>query len=131
MTPGTCRECGCQDLSACWDEEAGPPCFWVERDLCSRCASQFTDKEAEALERTSLLHQALMICLNEKRSAVLVVVRNDDDPEDVTYMAKTDRAEVERLLRFLLESFPETPGVPITLEIRKGFSPPRDPDRRN
>jgi hypothetical protein len=30
---GACRECGCTDDDACW-----PPCFWVEPDLCSRCA---------------------------------------------------------------------------------------------
>jgi len=29
----TCRECGCSDDDAC---EGG--CFWVEADLCSRCA---------------------------------------------------------------------------------------------
>lgn len=131
MMQGTCRECGCRDLSACWDEQAEGPCFWVEKDLCSRCASQFTDKEVEILERTSLLHQGMMICLNEKRSAVLVVLQNDDDPGDVTYMAKTDRADVEKMLRHLLESFPDTPGVSTTLELQKGFSSPQNPDRRN
>lgn len=33
----TCRECGCWEFSACWDDEAGA-CWWVEPDLCSHCA---------------------------------------------------------------------------------------------
>ena len=32
-----CRECGCWDYGACFDEELGT-CWWVELDLCSHCA---------------------------------------------------------------------------------------------
>ena len=32
----TCRECGCWQLDACWDDDRGP-CWWVEEDLCSHC----------------------------------------------------------------------------------------------
>ena len=32
-----CRVCGCWDFDPCWDEDSGP-CWWVEADLCSRCA---------------------------------------------------------------------------------------------
>ena len=32
----SCRECGCWEYDACWDEDAGP-CWWVESDLCSHC----------------------------------------------------------------------------------------------
>lgn len=45
----TCIECGCNDNHACWDEEAGMPCTWLEVDrtaglgVCSACP--------EALER--------------------------------------------------------------------------------
>lgn len=35
----TCRECGCWQYDACWDEDAGP-CWWVEEDLCSHCADK-------------------------------------------------------------------------------------------
>ena len=35
----TCRVCGCWELDACWDDEAGP-CWWVEEDLCSHCAAK-------------------------------------------------------------------------------------------
>ena len=34
-----CRVCGCGDLHSCW-----PPCWWVERDLCSRCAQAGLDE---------------------------------------------------------------------------------------
>lgn len=30
-----CRVCGCTDEAACW-----PTCWWVEPDLCSRCAAK-------------------------------------------------------------------------------------------
>lgn len=32
-----CRECGCTDYNACFDERRGEPCHWVEADLCSNC----------------------------------------------------------------------------------------------
>ncbi len=34
----TCRECGCHDRSACWDEATDTTCWWVEEDLCSACS---------------------------------------------------------------------------------------------
>ena len=34
-----CRVCGCGDLHSCC-----PPCCWVERDLCSRCAQAGLDE---------------------------------------------------------------------------------------
>ena len=34
-----CRECGCSELDACWDEKRGG-CHWVNRDLCSDCQAQ-------------------------------------------------------------------------------------------
>lgn len=37
MTERTCRVCGCTQNNACLTP-AGP-CHWVERDLCSGCAS--------------------------------------------------------------------------------------------
>ena len=33
----TCRKCGCWEYGACWDAINGA-CWWVEEDLCSRCA---------------------------------------------------------------------------------------------
>ena len=33
-----CRVCGCTDSFACGDIDEGP-CWWVEPDLCSRCAA--------------------------------------------------------------------------------------------
>lgn len=32
VTAGTCRYCGCTDLSGCW-----PPCYWLDRQhtVCS------------------------------------------------------------------------------------------------
>ena len=36
--PPPCEICGCTDLNACFDAEAGEPCHWVAQDLCSRCA---------------------------------------------------------------------------------------------
>lgn len=37
--PATCRGCGCtdHDCSACVAATGGP-CWWIEDDLCSRCA---------------------------------------------------------------------------------------------
>ena len=34
-----CRECGCWDWNACVDARDGP-CWWVEQNLCSVCASR-------------------------------------------------------------------------------------------
>ena len=34
-----CRCCGCWEYNACSDELFGE-CYWVEEDLCSRCAHQ-------------------------------------------------------------------------------------------
>ena len=34
MAAGTCRKCGCTDNHAC---PGG--CYWIEPDLCSRCAA--------------------------------------------------------------------------------------------
>jgi hypothetical protein len=45
--PGSCRRCGCTDDRACQTEDG--PCFWVEDDLCSACA---TDEEIDAYEDT-------------------------------------------------------------------------------
>ena len=33
-----CRECGCIDSDCCVDL-TGEPCWWVQDDLCSACAS--------------------------------------------------------------------------------------------
>jgi len=41
----TCRVCGCWDYNACVDDFAGP-CFWVEGDLCSACATEDQIKAA-------------------------------------------------------------------------------------
>lgn len=38
MLSQTCRECGCNDYDACWDEDTNLPCHWEESDLCSVCA---------------------------------------------------------------------------------------------
>ena len=40
----TCRECGCWECNACWDDDIGP-CWWVEADLCSHCAAGGTPME--------------------------------------------------------------------------------------
>ena len=32
-----CRECGCTDFNACRTDTG--PCWWVEADLCSACAT--------------------------------------------------------------------------------------------
>ena len=37
----TCRRCGCDDFDcAVCIERTGEPCWWVEPDLCSACASE-------------------------------------------------------------------------------------------
>ena len=39
----TCIGCGCDDLHACWDEDAEQPCAWLDVDrtanlgVCSAC----------------------------------------------------------------------------------------------
>jgi hypothetical protein len=33
-----CRVCGCTEDNACVTDDG--PCFWVEEDLCSACASK-------------------------------------------------------------------------------------------
>ena len=39
--PGKCRVCGCTDNDCRQCVEAqGEPCYWVEEDLCSRCARE-------------------------------------------------------------------------------------------
>ncbi len=135
MTQGTCKECGCQDPSACWDEEAGTPCFWVEEDLCSRCASQFTAEEAKILERISLLQQAMLLCVSENKATILVVMQSTDNPGQITYLANNDAAKVEQMLRHLLDTFLETVSTTmpteVTLEVTKTSSPPLNQDRRN
>ena len=35
----TCRECGCWQMDACWDEDKGP-CGWAEEDLCTHCVKE-------------------------------------------------------------------------------------------
>ena len=47
--PSTCRVCGCtdDDCSQCI-EAAGAPCYWVEKDLCSRCSAEAATKEANS-----------------------------------------------------------------------------------
>ena len=41
-----CRVCGCTD-DDCYDcyERTGDPCYWVETDLCSACASSSADSQ--------------------------------------------------------------------------------------
>ena len=41
-----CRVCGCWDFDPCWDEDEGP-CWWVEADLCSRCAQSKSESESK------------------------------------------------------------------------------------
>ena len=45
----SCRRCGCSDLdcSECV-ERTGEPCWWVEADLCSACATRKEIAEAMA-----------------------------------------------------------------------------------
>ena len=45
-----CRVCGCtdDDCSQCI-EASGGPCWWVEKNLCSRCKQEATDKAWQAL----------------------------------------------------------------------------------
>lgn len=48
----TCIGCGCNDLQACWDEEAGQPCSWLRVDrkarlgVCSACPEVVSDWDA-------------------------------------------------------------------------------------
>jgi hypothetical protein len=44
--PGVCRECGCTDERACVDPALGA-CSWVEPDLCSFCAPDVDEDEAD------------------------------------------------------------------------------------
>ena len=46
---GACRRCGCsdRDCSECV-ERTGEPCWWVEADLCSACATPEEIAEAMA-----------------------------------------------------------------------------------
>lgn len=45
----TCRECGCWEYAACWDDEQGA-CWWVDDDLCSHCANGVTGAAMTPLE---------------------------------------------------------------------------------
>ena len=40
MNSKECRVCGCSDWNCnqCF-EETGEPCYWIEEDLCSACAT--------------------------------------------------------------------------------------------
>ena len=33
-----CRECGCWQEDACWNDDIGP-CEWIEPDLCGFCCT--------------------------------------------------------------------------------------------
>ena len=34
-----CRICGCTNFNACVEVGTGLPCYWIQEDLCSACAS--------------------------------------------------------------------------------------------
>lgn len=60
---GTCRACCCTDDHAC---EGG--CFWVEDDLCSRCAAiEISDRLQAELKRCGALREAGRISENDLR----------------------------------------------------------------
>jgi len=42
-----CRVCGCSEDNACIDPDTGEPCYWVEPDLCSACATGEAEDEQE------------------------------------------------------------------------------------
>ena len=44
----TCRVCGCWEMAACWDDEAGA-CWWVAPDLCSHCPGELPPAERPAV----------------------------------------------------------------------------------
>lgn len=50
--PRHCRVCGCSDFRACWTESG--PCYWIEYDLCSACAT-----EDQKLNNSSALNNAV------------------------------------------------------------------------
>lgn len=57
--PRSCRQCGCTDTHACVDDRG--PCWWVEADLCSHCATP-----AGALNSAAVVYaateRAALIC---------------------------------------------------------------------
>lgn len=42
-----CRDCGCWELNACWNEDRGA-CWWAEDDICSHCMNA-AEREAEII----------------------------------------------------------------------------------
>jgi hypothetical protein len=46
---GECRSCGCTDEMACPMPGTGAACWWVEDDLCSRCAASSPVRAVGAL----------------------------------------------------------------------------------
>lgn len=48
MIEQACRVCGCtnDDCLECW-QLTGRPCYWVEEDLCSRCAKAEDEAQAQ------------------------------------------------------------------------------------
>jgi hypothetical protein len=62
---GTCKVCGCREMSACYDHETGT-CFWIYEDLCSACATPFQRNHAiQQLMKKSSGQTGLGACLNK------------------------------------------------------------------
>lgn len=107
MTMQKCRVCGCEDLNACWDERSGTPCFWVEEDLCSACATTVSAEEMELAKRMGLFYAAIEQCLAQNRSGVPIAMQHNVNPADCTYISSLP-AEAAGRLQHLASNFDQT-----------------------
>lgn len=78
----TCRECGCWEYNACWDDDTGP-CWWVEADLCSHCAAGgapmepiFTFRARDWLRLHDLEMRGAML-LEHDDAGIVAIARED------------------------------------------------------
>lgn len=61
-----CRVCGCEDLSACWDDELNVPCHWMTEDLCSVCFRKEGNERANALSgQVGMLMASIDQCVRD------------------------------------------------------------------
>ena len=105
-----CRVCGCEDLNACWDEEMGMPCHWVQEDLCSVCARKVGgEMSAEIQGKLGMLMAAVGECLMQNLSPVLIVLENDERPGDFSVHSGFDQETLQKLLQRLVSRLPDIP----------------------
>lgn len=86
MKKQRCRVCGCTADRACVDDDG--PCWWVERDLCSACATpaqiavaaldQAVLRAGEVLEQAPPRHHAEIRAAMRRFAAARTIVQRCD-----------------------------------------------------